>query len=198
MIGLMGVDIFDRDEEIWKNKYISEYTFREKETHDLLDETIIIIFAEIARFDKKGDECRTDLDRMCYVLKNSAKLYTESLRNQPEWLKQEVFVEILKACEIAGFSKKKRIQYDKDMYDERRFYSELYTARREGMNEGMEKGIEKGRAEGKRECRRSKDKPGEILSRCPLADWAAVSGRQGTADSPPGCPGCWSSDRLHP
>jgi len=54
-------------------------------------------------------------------------------------------VQILKACEIAGFSKKKRIQYDKDMYDERRFYSELYTARREGMDEG----IEKGRAEGK-------------------------------------------------
>ena len=60
-------------------------------------------------------------------------------------------MQILKACEIAGFSKKKRIQYDKDMYDERRFYSELYTARREGMDEGMEKGIEKGRAEGKAE-----------------------------------------------
>ena len=64
-------------------------------------------------------------------------------------------MEILKACEIAGFSKKKRIQYDKDMYDERRFYSELYTARKEGMDEGMEKGmekgIEKGRAEGKAE-----------------------------------------------
>ena len=49
-------------------------------------------------------------------------------------------MQILKACEIAGFSKKKRIQYDKDMYDERRFYSELYTARKEGMDEGMEKG----------------------------------------------------------
>ena len=51
-----------------------------------------------------------------------------------------MFVQILKACEIAGFSKKKRIQYDKDIYDERRFYSELYTARKEGMDEGMEKG----------------------------------------------------------
>jgi len=151
LIGLMGIDIFDRDEDIWKDRYISEYTFREKETHDLLDETIIIIFAEIARFNKNGDDCMTDIDRMCYLLKNSAKLYTESLRNQPEWLKQEVFVQILKACEIARFDKKKRIQYDKDMYDERRFYSELYTARREGMDEGMEKGIEKGRAEGKAE-----------------------------------------------
>ena len=60
-------------------------------------------------------------------------------------------MQILKACEIAGFDKKKRIQYDKDMYDERRFYSELYTARKEGMDEGMEKGMEKGRAEGKAE-----------------------------------------------
>ena len=151
MIGLMGVDIFGRDEDIWKEKYVSEYTFREKDTHDLLDETIIIIFAEIARFDKRGDECRTDIDRMCYLLKNSAKLYTENLRNQPEWLKQEVFMEILKACEIAGFSKKKRIQYDKDMYDEKRFYSELYTARREGIEEGMEKGKAEGRAEGRAE-----------------------------------------------
>ena len=140
MIGLMGVDVFDREGALWKDRYISEYTFREKETHDLLDETIIIIFAEIARFNKSGGECKTDIDRMCYVLKNSAKLYTESLRNQPEWLKQEVFVQILKACEIAGFNKKKRIQYDKDMYDEKRFYSELYTARREGLDEGMEKG----------------------------------------------------------
>ena len=61
------------------------------------------------------------------------------------WTRQLLF------AKIAGFSKKKRIQYDKDMYDERRFYSELYTARREGMDEGMEKGIEKGRAEGKAE-----------------------------------------------
>ena len=147
MIGLMGVDVFDREGALWRDRYISEYTFREKETHDLLDETIIIIFAEIARFNKSGGECKTDIDRMCYVLKNSAKLYTESLRNQPEWLKQEVFVQILKACEIAGFNKKKRIQYDKDMYDEKRFYSELYTARREGLDEGMEKGRAEGRAE---------------------------------------------------
>ena len=60
-------------------------------------------------------------------------------------------MEILKACEIAGFSKKKRIQYDKDMYDEKRFYSELYTARREGIEEGMEKGKAEGRAEGRAE-----------------------------------------------
>ena len=64
-------------------------------------------------------------------------------------------MQILKACEIAGFSKKKRIQYDKDMYDERRFYSELYTARKEGMDEGMEKGMEKGIEKGRAEAIRT-------------------------------------------
>ena len=31
---------------------VSEYTFREKECHDLLGETIVIIFAELTRFSK--------------------------------------------------------------------------------------------------------------------------------------------------
>ena len=137
MIGLMGVDVFHRDHESWNNRYISEYTFREKETHDLLDETIIIIFAEIARFNKSGEECVTDLDRMCYLLKNSGKLCESNLKNQPEWLKRQIYTKILRACELAKFSKAKRIQYDKDMYDEKRFNGELYTARREGKAEAI-------------------------------------------------------------
>ncbi len=92
-------------------------------TDNLLDETIIIIFAEIARFDKEGDDCKTDIDRMCYLLKNSAKLYTESLRNQPEWLKQEVFVQILKACEIAGFIANHLKKTTKKSYFDLRLFS---------------------------------------------------------------------------
>ena len=45
LIGLMGVDINHPDKEYWKDRYISEYTFREKECHDLLDETIVIIYS---------------------------------------------------------------------------------------------------------------------------------------------------------
>ena len=50
LIGLMGVEIEHPEMELWKDKYVSEYTFREKETQELLDETIFIIFAEVARF----------------------------------------------------------------------------------------------------------------------------------------------------
>ena len=45
LIGLMGVEIDHPDKEYWKDRYISEYTFREKGCHDLLGETIVIIYS---------------------------------------------------------------------------------------------------------------------------------------------------------
>ena len=45
-------------------------------------------------------------------------------------------------CEIARFSEEKRIEYDQDMYDERRHMGEINTARRIGHEEGREEGRE--------------------------------------------------------
>ena len=54
-------------------------------------------------------------------------------------------------CEIARFSEEKRIQYDQDMYDERRHMGEINTARRIGHEEGLAEGREEGREEAKLE-----------------------------------------------
>ena len=70
LIGLMDIEIKHEDPEFWKGKYISEYTFREKSCNELLEETIVIIFAELAGFCKKASECQTDQDKMMYLLKN--------------------------------------------------------------------------------------------------------------------------------
>ena len=110
----------------------------------MLDETIIITFAELARFGKRCEDCRTDTDKMMYILKNMG-----NLRNRPLWLQREVYTKIFEACEIARFNEEKLIKYEKDMYDERRLYGELEAARDEGMEKGMEKGLAKGREEGK-------------------------------------------------
>ena len=99
LIGLMGTDIVHKEPEKWEGRYVSEYTFREKETNESQDETIFIIFAELARFDK-----------------------------------------LLDACEIVMFTEEKRIQYDQDLYDERRLNGELYAARRIGREEGLAEG----------------------------------------------------------
>jgi hypothetical protein len=70
LIGLMDVEVDHPDKDFWKNRYVSEYTFREKLSHDLLGETIVIIFAEMANFTKRLEECVSDTDKMLYVLKN--------------------------------------------------------------------------------------------------------------------------------
>lgn len=85
LIGLMGTGIKHADESRWVGRYVSEYTFREKETNELQDETIFIIFAELARFDKELTECSDDLERMLYVIKNGWKL-----QNQPPELRRDV------------------------------------------------------------------------------------------------------------
>ena len=132
LIGLMGTEIEHPDTERWKDRYISEYTFREKDTHDLLDETIIIIFAELTRFSKAISECQSDTDRILYILKNMGRLH-----NQPVELQAEVYRRIFEACEIAAFREDKRIQYERDMYDEKRLRGIESAYRRIGREEAQ-------------------------------------------------------------
>ena len=56
-------------------------------------------------------------------------------------------------CEIARFSEEKRIEYDQDMYDERRHMGEINTARRLGHDEGLAEGRVEGRVEGREEAK---------------------------------------------
>ena len=144
LIGLMGIDVKHSDPSLWYGRYVSEYTFREKHTGELQDDTIFIIFAELRRFDKELQDCSDDLEKMLYVIKNGWRF-----QNQPKELQDEIFRRLLEACDIPRFSEAKRNKYDKDMYDERRRNGELAAAREIGMKEGMEKGREEGREEGR-------------------------------------------------
>ena len=56
IIAVMNVPLARSKEDLAEGKYVSEYTFREKETSEVLDETISIIFVELSSFDKSIDE----------------------------------------------------------------------------------------------------------------------------------------------
>ena len=142
LIAFMGVNINHPDKEFWRDRYISEYTFREKQSHDLLAETIVIIFAELARFTKTAEECLTETDQMLYVLRNIGRLM-----EQPAWLRKEVFDRILKGCEIAGFNEEKRKIYEQEMNDEKRRNSQLKTAAMMGREEGRAEGVHEAKLE---------------------------------------------------
>ena len=143
LIGLMGVPIDHPDKEFWGNRYVSEYTFYEKESHDLLDETIVIIFAELVNFNKTEEECVTRQDRMLFILKNSGKLLAP-----PSWSEQERYDEIFKACDIDDFPKEKREKYNETMQDEKRLRGQMAAAREMGEVAGLERGRIEGREEG--------------------------------------------------
>ena len=68
-IGLLNTDVpkFDRsDGSIWSDRYVSEYTFREKVSREVVDETIFLTFVELHRFDKELHECGSLVDKWCY------------------------------------------------------------------------------------------------------------------------------------
>jgi predicted transposase/invertase (TIGR01784 family) len=131
----MGSNVKHKNPEVWKDRFVSEYTFREKLTNELQDDTIFIIFAELRRFNKQLRECESDLEKMLYIIKNGWRL-----KNQPKELKDEIFTRLFCACDIPRFDEAKRIQYEKDMFDERRYNGELAAARTEGRTEGIAEG----------------------------------------------------------
>ena len=141
-IGFMGAEVRHEDKQAWDGRFISEYTFMEKTTHELQDETIIIIFAELNRFNKSEKECVTAQDKLMYLFKNISKL-----ENDKTWDRDRFWQRFFKACEIAAFNEEKRTQYEQDMYDERRLYGQLTASYNNGLAEGMEKGREAERLE---------------------------------------------------
>ena len=125
---------------------LSEYTFREKTTLAVPDETINLLFLELNRFDRDLGRCVSDLDRWCYALK-----HVGTLDALPGELRLEAFRRPFDACEIARFEPQVKLTYEKEMITERDYYNIIETAkddgREQGRAEGLQAGIEQGSLE---------------------------------------------------
>ena len=166
VIGILGVEYFDRSDDHWRDNFISDYTFREKSTAEVICETISLIFVELKRFDKALEDCKDIIDKWCYALKHMSKL--DSL---PIELQNRIFRKLFKAAEIAQFNPDKRTQYEQEMMTERDELNIRHTAERklrealeaaetarikghkDGLKEGRKQGRKEGREEGKAEGR---------------------------------------------
>ena len=117
LVGLLntGVPKFDRsDGTVWKDRYVSEYTFREKISHEVVDETIFLNFVELDRFDKELGECGSMSEKWFYSLKHMGRM-----DRMPEELRVKVFERLFEACEIARFTPEEKLEYEHDMITER-------------------------------------------------------------------------------
>lgn len=143
-----GAEGFDREGPMWEDRFISEYTFREKTSNDVPAETIFCIFVELNRFRKDLQECGSEEDRWCYALKRVGTL--DSL---PDGLREDAFERLFRACEIARFDRDRRLTYENDMITERDYWNIIDTAARQGRAEGKAEGLAEGKAEGLAEGR---------------------------------------------
>lgn len=143
----MGTKVNHPDEDDWKDRFISEYTFREKTSHDLQDETITIIFAEMMRFNKSAEECTTAQEKLLYLIKNIGKL-----NDDPNWDSDAFWQRFVGACEIAGFNENKRIEYEMAINDERQKIGQFQAHWELGHNEGFKEGRDEERINIARNC----------------------------------------------
>ena len=133
----------DRSDPVWKDRFIAEYTFREKLTGEVPDDTISIIFVELFRFTKELDQCESVVEQWFYAMK-----HVGTMDRLPDGLKNEVFRRFFEACEIERWDKDAKLSYEADMITERDYYNIIDTAREDGIAAGIAEGEAKGRSEG--------------------------------------------------
>lgn len=174
LIALLDRDFgFRRNPTEWEGRYVSRYTFREKKTGQMEDETISIIFVELNRFRKaEFGECAGGAEEWCWMLKNMWRL-PAGAEEYPG------FERMLAAGEIAGFSKEKRARYDADMITERDYYNILEAARMEGREAGLAQGLAQGLAEAEARVAKKMLAAGEPIEK--IIEFTDLSAEQITA-----------------
>ena len=69
-----------------------------------------MVFLQLTRFQKKPDQCLTDIEKWLYVVKNMKKL------NDIPWAAQDsLFAELSKVSDVAALSPKERAAYDESL-----------------------------------------------------------------------------------
>ena len=137
------------DESLWDtDHFISNWRFTEKRTGMVADQTISVIFVEMALFTKTLEECVTEFDRLFYIFRNSG-----GFQRIPEWIEEAggISRRLAEACEVAAFDKEKKLKYEIDKMNEWDIQAQKEYAVRKGLEEGLQKGLQKGLREGREE-----------------------------------------------
>ena len=124
-------------------RLFSHYTLKEYSTNEFAPSTINIIFASLGFFDKKPGECKTDLDRWCYMFKHLGKM-----KNLPSWVEDKVMARLLSASRVANFNKVQKKLYIKMSMDKEALMDDLNSVWNFGVKKGLSKGLKQGRKQG--------------------------------------------------
>ena len=127
-------------------RLFSHYTLKEYSTNEFAPSTINIIFASLGFFDKKPGECKTDLDRWCYMFKHLGKM-----KNLPAWVEDKVMARLLSASRVANFNKVQKKLYIKMSMDKEALIDDLNSVWNFGVKKGLKQGLSKGLKQGRKQ-----------------------------------------------
>ena len=151
VVSFLNYRLCHSDGSLWDtDRFISYWQYIEKRTGEVANQTISVIFVEMALFTKRPEECVTESDRLFYIFKNVG-----GFERIPAWIEESggVSRRLAEACEVAAFSKEKKQQYESEDMNERDIRAQRAYAEREGRKEGFEKGHAEGLAKGQIEGR---------------------------------------------
>ena len=146
LVSFLNYRLKHDDESKWDtDHFISYWQFTEKRTGMVADQTISVIFVELALFTKTLEECVTESDRLFYIFRNSG-----GFQKIPEWIEKRggISRRLAQACEVAGFDKVKKLKYEIDKMNERDILAQREFAERKGFEKGYADGEAKGLADG--------------------------------------------------
>jgi predicted transposase/invertase (TIGR01784 family) len=179
VVSFLNYRLSHDDASLWDtDHFISYWQLEESRTREVADQTISVIFAEMALFTKTPEECKTELDRLFYIFKNSG-----GFSRIPEWISESggVSRRLAEACEVAAFGKDKKLKYEIDRMNERDIQAQREYAVRKGREEGLEQGLEQGREQGREQARISIARkffeagtPIDVIVECTGVDKATV------------------------
>lgn len=144
MIAIVNYNYRHTDESLWgTDNFIAHYRMIEQRTGEFAPSTIFVNFAEIARFNKPLEDCKSEKDLLFYWFLNSWRFEKDSL---PKIIGDcAVLQDLARACEIAAFDTKKRTLYDRSVMHERDIIAREDFREKKGREEGLAQGELKGK-----------------------------------------------------
>ena len=110
------------------------YQLLETKTLKQMTDKLEFVFVEVAKFNKREDELKTDLDKWLYLLKNMS-----TLLERPGALRDRIFGRLFDVAEYARLDDEERKNYVESMNTARDTYNQIDYALNKGIGIGLEK-----------------------------------------------------------
>ncbi len=119
-------------------RVLYRYMFREEKTYAVMTDHIQFLFLELPKARNPFTEAATELDKICYALRN-----LNTFAEQPAQLTGEFFTLLFNSAEIATFTPEEKIKYESDMTTKRDIENQIRYAHDTGIEQGIEQGIDR-------------------------------------------------------